>query len=71
MEKWKPGQYRVDAVRAHLLEMAGDTKAALEHYRVAAGRTTSLPNSAISLCRPRASSWKPRGDHTLNGVRNP
>jgi hypothetical protein len=43
MEKWKPGQYRVDAVRAHLLEMAGDTKAALEHYRVAAGRTTSLP----------------------------
>jgi hypothetical protein len=23
--------------------MAGDTKAALEHYHVAAGRTTSLP----------------------------
>jgi predicted RNA polymerase sigma factor len=38
-----PGHYRVDAVRAHLLEMAGDTEAALKHYRVAARRTTSLP----------------------------
>jgi len=37
------GHYRVDAVRAHLLEMAGDTEAALEHYRAAANRTTSLP----------------------------
>ncbi|HEX7311077.1 MAG TPA: DUF6596 domain-containing protein [Gaiellaceae bacterium] len=37
------GHYRLDAVRAHLLEMAGDTQGALEHYRAAAGRTTSLP----------------------------
>jgi predicted RNA polymerase sigma factor len=37
------GHYRVDAVRAHLLEMAGDTEAALAHYRAAAQRTTSLP----------------------------
>ena len=37
------GHYRVDAVRAHLLEMAGETEAALAHYRAAAGRTTSLP----------------------------
>jgi predicted RNA polymerase sigma factor len=37
------GHYRLDAVRAHLLEMAGDTKAALAHYRAAANRTTSLP----------------------------
>jgi RNA polymerase sigma factor (sigma-70 family) len=37
------GHYRLDAVRAHLLEMAGDTKAALAHYRAAASRTTSLP----------------------------
>jgi predicted RNA polymerase sigma factor len=35
--------YRVDAVRAHLLEMAGDTDAAVAHYRAAAARTTSLP----------------------------
>ena len=37
------GHYRVDAVRAHLLEMSGDTDAAFEHYRAAANRTTSLP----------------------------
>jgi predicted RNA polymerase sigma factor len=37
------GHYRLDAVRAHLLEMVGDTKAALAHYRAAAARTTSLP----------------------------
>jgi predicted RNA polymerase sigma factor len=37
------GHYRVDAVRAHLLEMAGDPDAALVHYRAAANRTTSVP----------------------------
>jgi RNA polymerase sigma factor (sigma-70 family) len=37
------GHYRLDAVRAHLLEMAGDTSAAVAHYRAAAGRTTSIP----------------------------
>ena len=37
------GHYRLDAVRAHLLEMAGDTQGALEHYRAAAARTTSVP----------------------------
>jgi predicted RNA polymerase sigma factor len=37
------GHYRLDAVRAHLLEMAGDTAAAIAHYRSAAGRTTSTP----------------------------
>src|SRR6476620_4367090 len=35
--------HRVDAVRAHLLEMAGDHAAAREGYRAAARRTTSLP----------------------------
>ena len=37
------GHYRLDAVRGHLLEMAGDLAAATEHYRIAANRTTSLP----------------------------
>jgi RNA polymerase sigma factor (sigma-70 family) len=37
------GHYRLDAVRAYLLEMAGDTKAAVAHYRAAAHRTTNLP----------------------------
>jgi predicted RNA polymerase sigma factor len=37
------GHYRLDAVRAHLLEMAGDTEGAAAHYRSAAARTTNLP----------------------------
>ena len=35
--------HRLDAVRAHLLEMAGDHGAARAGYRAAARRTTSLP----------------------------
>lgn len=37
------GHYRLDAVRAHLLEMDGDPEAAVTCYEIAAGRTTSLP----------------------------
>jgi len=36
------GHHRLDGVRAHLLEMAGDVEGAIAHYRMAAGRTTSL-----------------------------
>jgi len=35
--------HRLSAVRAHLLELAGDHRAAIEHYLTAASRTTSLP----------------------------
>ena len=37
------GHHRLDAVRAHLLEMAGDHETAIEHYRIAARRTASIP----------------------------
>ena len=37
------GTHRLEAVRAPLLELAGDTAAARERYRAAARRTTSLP----------------------------
>jgi RNA polymerase sigma factor (sigma-70 family) len=37
------GHYRLDAVRAHLLEMAGDLPGAIAHYQAAASRTASLP----------------------------
>ena len=37
------GHYRLDAVRAHLLEKLGDLDKAVQHYRAAAARTTSLP----------------------------
>ena len=35
--------HRLDAVRAHLLELAGDRNGAVAHYRAAAGKTGSLP----------------------------
>jgi predicted RNA polymerase sigma factor len=37
------GHYRVDAVRAHFFEQMGDHEAAIQHYRIAAARTTSMP----------------------------
>jgi RNA polymerase sigma factor (sigma-70 family) len=37
------GHHRLDAVRAHLLEMAGDAEAARGSYVLAARRTTSTP----------------------------
>ena len=36
-------RHRLEAVRAHLLEMAGDHEAAILHYRIAASRATSMP----------------------------
>jgi predicted RNA polymerase sigma factor len=36
------GSHRVAAVRAHVLELAGETDAAIEHYRTAAQLTTNL-----------------------------
>ena len=47
------GHHRLDAVRAHLLEMAGDHQAAIAHYRDAAGRTTSLPERNYLLTRQK------------------
>lgn len=35
--------HRMDAVRAHLLEMAGDWQAAAAYYRSAAGKTVNVP----------------------------
>ena len=42
-DKRLAGHYRLDAVRAHLLEMAGDHEAAIAHYRAAAAGTRSIP----------------------------
>ena len=43
--------YRLDAVRAHLLERAGDPERALAHYRAAAEGTASLPERNYLLAR--------------------
>jgi RNA polymerase sigma factor (sigma-70 family) len=45
------GNHRLDAVRAHLLEMAGQRDAAVTHYRAAAGRTTSIPERNYLMTR--------------------
>ena len=37
------GHFRLDAVRAHLFEMADDPVSAIAHYDAAAARTTSIP----------------------------
>ena len=45
------GHHRVDAVRAHLLDMAGDGSAAREAYQQAARKTTSVPEQRYLLAR--------------------
>jgi RNA polymerase sigma factor (sigma-70 family) len=53
------GHYRLNAVRAHLLEMAGDRAGAVAEYRVAAGRTASLPEQRYLLTRAARLSEEP------------
>jgi RNA polymerase sigma factor (sigma-70 family) len=43
--------HRLAAVRAHLYERAGDPAAAIPHYRLAAGRTGSLPERNYLLLK--------------------
>jgi RNA polymerase sigma factor (sigma-70 family) len=43
--------HRLHAVRAHLLELAGDCEQAIAHYRAAAARTGSLPERNYLLTR--------------------
>jgi RNA polymerase sigma factor (sigma-70 family) len=45
------GHYRVDAVRAHLLERAGDVAAAIPYYESAAEKTASIPERNYLLLK--------------------
>jgi RNA polymerase sigma factor (sigma-70 family) len=45
------GHYRLDAVRAHLLQMAGDRERAIVHYRAAAQKTASDPERNYLLAK--------------------
>jgi len=45
------GHYRLDAVRAHLLERSGKTTAALLHYEAAAEKTASTPERNYLLLK--------------------
>jgi len=53
------GHHRVHAVRAHLLDMAGDQEAARAHYRLAALRTLSVPEQRY--LESRAAQLTPPG----------
>ena len=58
------GHYRLDAVRAHLLELAGDVDGAVAHYRAAAERTTNLAEReylALRAARLRSQSGAAAG----------
>ena len=60
------GHHRLDAVRAHLLEMAGDHKAATAQYRIAAGRTTSIPERNYLMTQAaRLSESSPSPDSSI------
>ncbi|HEV3202223.1 MAG TPA: sigma-70 family RNA polymerase sigma factor [Bryobacteraceae bacterium] len=57
--------HRLDAVRAHLLEMAGELEAAIAHYGTAARRTTSVPERNYLItqaARLRESTTNPASD---------
>jgi RNA polymerase sigma factor (sigma-70 family) len=56
------GSHRLDAVRAHLHERAGDTDAAITHYRAAAARTTSLPEQRYLVTKAAALATARRSD---------
>jgi RNA polymerase sigma factor (sigma-70 family) len=45
------GHHRLEAVRAHLLEMAGDREAAIERYRAAVNLTASIPEQRYLAMR--------------------
>jgi RNA polymerase sigma factor (sigma-70 family) len=58
------GHHRLDAVRAHLLEMAGDHAAARACYQRAARRTTSLPEQRYLAAR--AARLADRGEERIS-----
>ena len=45
------GNHRLDAVRAHLLERLGERDAAVDLYRKAAAKTTSVPERNYLLMK--------------------
>ena len=53
--------YRLDVVRAHLLELVGDYEKAIKHYRSAAARTTSIPERNYLMTQAARLEERPRG----------
>jgi predicted RNA polymerase sigma factor len=63
------GHHRLPAVRAHLLELAGNHQAAIKHYRIAADRATSLPERNYLITQAaRLSETTPCTDGKIRGT---
>jgi RNA polymerase sigma factor (sigma-70 family) len=56
------GHHRLDAVRAHLLELSGNRERAICHYRAAAHKTESLPERNYLLTQAARLSTEPPPD---------
>jgi predicted RNA polymerase sigma factor len=54
--------YRLDAVRAHLHEMAGNHDVAIAHYLAAAGRTASIPERDYLSAQAARLARSPKGE---------
>jgi predicted RNA polymerase sigma factor len=52
------GNHRLDAVRAHLLERAGERDAAVKLYREAASKTSSVPERNYLLAKAARASQR-------------
>ncbi|MEY9962528.1 RNA polymerase sigma factor (sigma-70 family) [Streptacidiphilus sp. MAP12-16] len=65
------GNHHLYAARAHLLEMAGDFGAAIESYRAAANRTTSLPERHYLTIRAAKLAAPPTPTPTGHGTQTP
>jgi RNA polymerase sigma factor (sigma-70 family) len=62
------GQHRLEAVRAHLLELSGETAAARAAYRAAAAKTMSLPQQRYLNGRAaRLAPGQPDGNPEADG----
>jgi len=57
------GHYRLDAVRGHLFQMAGDHERAIAHYRAAAERTTSTPERNYLVTKAARLGAEQRGEN--------
>jgi RNA polymerase sigma factor (sigma-70 family) len=74
LDEQLPGHYRLDAVRAHFFDMAGDVEAAMTHYRIAASRTTSMPERhylTTQAARLKTKLDPPDDEHSIHYLKAP
>jgi RNA polymerase sigma factor (sigma-70 family) len=62
------GNHRLDSVRGHLLEMAGEPARAVEHYRAAAERTASIAERNYLLTKAARVEAQARASDVADGL---